>query len=38
MAMFKITQTMLDKSIQDANKEIVRFLLEHDFLDYEELK
>ena len=38
MAMFKITQTMLDKSIQDANKEICRFLLEHDFLDYEELK
>ena len=37
MAMFRITQTMLDKSIQDANKEIVRFLLEHDFLDYSKL-
>ena len=37
MAMFRITQTMLDKSIQDADKEICRFLLEHDFLDYSKL-
>ena len=37
MAMFRVTQTMLDKSIQDANKEICRFLLEHNFLDYSKL-
>ena len=37
MAMFKITKTMLDKSIMDANKEICRFLSEHDFLDYDVL-
>jgi len=35
MALFKVTKTMLDKSIMDANKEICRFLSEHDFLDYD---
>ena len=37
MALFKVTQTMLDKSIQDANKDICKFLLDNNFIDYNEL-
>ena len=37
-AMFHITKTILEKSIQDANREICRILLESNLIHYDKLK